>query len=162
MNTDQIALIQQKYKCRIIEENGEYLFCATDIGKILKMANINSSFAIIQHSKKILTKTIKGSQLLNYLTYDGVCYILTKSKKSVIIEVAKDFQINIKTITYSCIEAETTNIIKKTFNGEEILNQYNVNGYKLDLYFPKYNFWSNHPDLAVAYCRNITFNKSII
>ena len=78
-------------------------------------------------------------QLLNYLTYDGVCYILTKSKKSVIIEVAKDFQINIKTITYSCIEAETTNIIKKTFNGEEILDQYNVNGYKLDLYFPKYN-----------------------
>ena len=39
---------------------------------------------------------------------------------------------------YTCVEADTLKCIMDAFYGEEMVIQYKINSYLLDLYFPKY------------------------
>lgn len=143
MNKDQVEIIRQKYNCRIIDQAGEYLFNSSDIGKILGVGNIRQN---MQNFNDIDKKIIKiynsnrngGNPNQTYLSYNGVCKILTKSRKPNVFQIATDFGINILRQTDSCIEAEILNNIKIAFDNELSIDQYTIDKYRIDLYFPDY------------------------
>uniref|UniRef100_A0A6C0HVD5 Bro-N domain-containing protein n=1 Tax=viral metagenome TaxID=1070528 RepID=A0A6C0HVD5_9ZZZZ len=131
--------IEKNYKCRIIKNNEEpyVLFCASDIGEILKLTNINKN--IVNDKFLIKTDTTGGEQYMNYLTYNGFINILLTTRKINLIEFSKKIGLDIKTKIYSCIEADTVKCLLESFNGEEMIEQYKIDKYRIDLFFPKYN-----------------------
>ena len=62
--------IEKNYECRIIKNNEEpyVLFCASDIGEILKLTNINNK--IVNDKVLIKTDTTGGEQymIINYVS----------------------------------------------------------------------------------------------
>ena len=126
--------------CRIIRNEAEpyVLFCAADIGKIVRIKNIRENTLLC--NDKISSKTITngGIQDLTYITYIGLLKILTKSRKKSSYEFANAIGIDIKSISFACIEASSIEHIFTTFKGEEIIEQYKIDNYIIDLYFPKY------------------------
>ena len=53
--------------------------------------------------------------------------------------MASDFGIDILRTSYSCIETDIINNIKISFNNIISIDQYTVDNYRIDLYFPEYN-----------------------
>ena len=126
-------------KIQINEDTEPYcLYCAPDIGKILKISNIRSTISNNYEIFKIKYKTNGGEQNMNFITYDGLHRLLFKSRKPLVIDFCNTMNINISTKIYTCIEADTIKCIIEAFNGEETKCQYNIKCYFLDLYFPKY------------------------
>jgi very-short-patch-repair endonuclease len=82
--------------------------------------------------------TLKRNQKMTYLTYTGLCKVLTKSRKPNILQIANDFGINLLRQINTCIEAEILNNIKISFNNENSIDQYTIDNYRIDLYFPDY------------------------
>ena len=126
--------------CRIIqnEEPPYVLFSMTDLGKILNLRNIRENAVLDCDKIKINTQTTGGIQKMTYLTYNGLLKLITRSRKRSIYEFAHNIGIDVKGTLYLCFEAETTNCIFQTFKGEEIIEQYTVELYRLDLYLPRY------------------------
>ena len=62
--------------------------------------------------------------------------MLVKSKKTKAVELAKDLGIAILDNKYLSKETETLSYILTAFKGQEMKEQYTVDGYKIDLYFP--------------------------
>jgi very-short-patch-repair endonuclease len=126
--------------CRIIrsEIKPYALFCAADIGKIVGIKNIRENNLL--HNDKVSAKmnTSTGFHSLNFITYTGLLKILTKSRKRSVYEFANAIGIDVKSISFICIEASSINQIFTTFKGEEMIEQYKIDNYILDLYFPKY------------------------
>ena len=71
-----------------------------------------------------------------FLTEEGMHELVLKSKMSKSIELAKQLGINIVNNKIISKEAETLSCILKSFNGENMKEQYTVDGYRIDLYFP--------------------------
>lgn len=79
------------YNVRILEINGELLYVATDIAKILKIKNICSNTAkISQDEKNTINIPDKNGRLQNTIVLNekGVFNLITKSNK----KEAKPFQ----------------------------------------------------------------------
>ena len=123
--------------CKIIrnEESPYVLFNAKDIGKIIGLKNIRMQ---IKTSILITILTSGGNQKVAYITYQTLLKLLTKSRKRTIYEFANLIGIDIKSTSFACIEADTINCIITTFKGEETIEQYIIDSYIVDLYFPKY------------------------
>lgn len=115
------------------------LFKANDIAHLLDIAQIRSSIISFTEKEKIkkIIQSNSGMQKSSMLTYDGFYKLLLITKKPTAIELCKIF--NVKTI-YKYILSETSfvYIIKKIFDGEEIIEQFSVDNYHIDLYFPVY------------------------
>jgi hypothetical protein len=83
-----------------------------------------------------------------FLYFEGLKLVLLKRFKTIIItrqsrkrssyEFANAIGIDIKSISFACIEASSIEHIFTTFKGEEIIEQYKIDNYIIDLYFPKY------------------------
>ena len=71
-----------------------------------------------------------------FLTEEGIHELVLKSKMSKSIELAKQLGINIVNNKIISKEAETLSCILKSFNVENMKEQYTVDGYRIDLYFP--------------------------
>jgi len=135
--------IENKYKCHIIRRDDEprVLFCAQDIGKILNVRNIHN---VITHftsaeKTKCIAKTKGGEQEMIFLTYSGLLKFLSKTRSSVVFDMSKEIGIDIHSKIYSCIEADTLKCIRDAFKNEKTNEQYKVDKYRIDLYFPEYN-----------------------
>ena len=152
--------IANKYKCHIIRSDVEprVLFCAQDIGKILNVKRIRTSIAHFTDAEKIkrLTKTTGGEQQMLFLTYNGLLKILRRTRSSGVFDMAKELNIDMHSKIYSCIEADTLKCIVEAFKNETMIEQYKVDTYRIDLYFPHYN-------LAIEcdeFHHNYSINKS--
>lgn len=134
-------LTEQKYKILSIIDNGTLLYCASDIGKILGLLNVNSNTLYFSKNEKrqIKIMTNGGPQNKTFLTLDGIAKVLIKSRKIETINLAKCFGIDIKTSGIICVEGDTINRIMQTFCGEKMTRQYRVGTYFIDLYFDEYN-----------------------
>ena len=134
--------VQEIYGCRVIidEEKEPYcLFCAPDIGKIIKIKNMNECLRNFNKDKTIIKINTKGGiQKVNFITFEGLKRLLVKSRKPSVIDFCHKLNLDINTRVYSCIEADTLKCIMDAFQGEEMLNQHNIKSYLIDLYFPKY------------------------
>jgi len=133
--------LQEYYKCKVIinEQEPYTLICAADLGKILGIKNITQQFRN-KDIKKVFFDTITkgGNQKMLYTTYKTILQIIVKSRKPNVIEFANKMNLDLETKIYSCIESDTLKCILDSFQNEEMILQYKINNYLLDLYFPKY------------------------
>ena len=67
---------------------------------------------------------------------DAVKYIIANTRKPKAIELAKELGIVILDNKYLSKETETLSYILTAFKGQEMKEQYTVDGYRIDLYFP--------------------------
>ena len=63
---------------------------------------------------------------------------LTRCKKPEAVEFVRSLGINIENSLCMSKEQDTLSCIMKAFDGEEMKCQFNVDGYRIDLYFPEY------------------------
>jgi len=124
----------------IIYDNGEKLFRATDIANILGLKNINESIKSFNKDDKriINVKTKGGPQNVTHLTINGLKKLLINSRKIKALEVAKLCGIDILSCKVANYENTTISHILDAFDGEEMIQQYSIDNYRIDLYFPKY------------------------
>lgn len=131
------------YKIDIIinDEIPYTLYKSSDIGKLLGLKNIRETIKNFDKDEKILKSCldkINRKQKTLFLTYNGLLHLISMSKKVIADDFAKNIGINIKSYKYNSVEIETLQHIQKAFNNEEMIFQYQVNKYRIDLYFPKY------------------------
>jgi len=135
-------ILINKYNCDvIINENIPFtLYNANDIGNILEFSNIRSIIRTFDDSEKIkiLKKTQGGNQFLSYITYIGLTKLLLKSRKPKSIELSNLIGLDRKTKYYVSIETDIIKCIMTTFEGNNMKQQYNINSYYIDLYFPEH------------------------
>lgn len=126
--------------CRIIRNEVEpyVLFCGSDIGNIVGIKNIRGSNLLINDKLFVRTNSSTGFKMVTYLTYIGLLKLLSNSRKISAYDFATAIGIDIKSISFACIEASSIVHIIKTFKGEEMIEQYRIDNYIVDLYFPKY------------------------
>ena len=133
--------IEELYECKIIidEEKEPYcLYCANDIGKILKLKNIRTSLLNNYDKVSIKCDTNGGKQSLCFITYSGLYRLLSKCRKLHVIDFSNKLNIDISSKISTCIEADTIKCIMEAFSSEEMIHQYKIAPYIVDLYFPKY------------------------
>lgn len=123
-----------------ITVNGTPLYKAKDVGDLLGIQNIRSAVLRLNDSDKMkINMKTKGSNRSNcwLLTESGVRHLLCTSRKSHSVQYAK--ALNIKTSTkYVPVETSFVNHIKTAFFGEIIIEQFPVQTYYIDMYFPKH------------------------
>ena len=71
-----------------------------------------------------------------YINEQGMHNLVLKSNMSNATDFAKALGINIDDHKYLFKERETLSCISKAFKGEDMKEQYTVDGYRIDLYFP--------------------------
>lgn len=133
--------IRQHYNCEVVIDDLKepyVLFNLQDIGQLLKIANIRSN---TRNDEKIYLKCITngGKQSKSFVNYKGLCRLLSKSRKPAVIDVCKYINFDVNTSIYACIEADTLKCIIDAFSGEQMIAQYKIGRYMVDLYLPAYN-----------------------
>ena len=75
-----------------------------------------------------------------FLSRQGVSYVINKCRKPTpnLINLTKCLGIELYKNKWLCKEQETLRQIMQAFNGEEMIHQFSVGKYRIDLYFPKY------------------------
>ena len=71
-----------------------------------------------------------------FLSIDGVKKVVVGTRKPKAIDLAKSLGIDILSTKILSKEGETFSCISKVFKGEDMKEQYTVDGYRIDLYFP--------------------------
>ena len=134
--------IESEYKCKIIKnEYSPYiLYLATDIGKIINLKNVHRSIINYDINLKIKLKqqTKGGEQYMSFLTYEGLKKILVSSRTTDAIYFAEKIGMDIYRNKFTAIESDTIDCIIKAFSGYETIKQYQILGYRIDLYFVDY------------------------
>lgn len=140
--------IMNKYNIDVIEKNGVLLTPAKNIGKLLNLSDIKSSMRGFLDDERCILKvqTNSGIQPKIHLTEKGFLKLICLSRKPISIEIAKELGLY---VTYKCVPLEISflNNIKLAFYGENMIFQYKVHSFLIDLYFSDYN-------LAVEYDEN--------
>ncbi len=134
--------IEFEYKCKIIKnDDAPYtLYQAIDIGKIVNIKNIHKSLINYDNNLKIKLKckTNGGEQFLSFLTYEGLKKIIVSSRTIESINLAKKIGIDVYRNKFTNIESDTIDCIIKAFSGKDMIKQYYILGYRIDLYFVDY------------------------
>ena len=68
----------------------------------------------------------------------GLLEIVMESRKPQALELGNDLGINIHKQKFLSKEQETISIIMQVFKGIKMIDQYTVDNYRIDLYFPKH------------------------
>ena len=74
----------------------------------------------------------------HFLSIDGVKKVVVGTRKPKAIELAKELGIDILSTKILSKETETLSYILTVFKGENMKEQYTVDGYRIDLYFPSH------------------------
>lgn len=136
--------VAQKYENltnkKVIYENDKTYYMASDICTITGIKCIYTSTTNYSYNEKQLrkVKTNGGPQNKTFLTFDGLKRLIKSSRTAKVISLARDLGFDITTLFQSPIESDTLNSIKTSFKQEEMIHQYSVKNYRIDLYFPKY------------------------
>ena len=82
---------------------------------------------------------LKSKQFKSFINYNVLRKLLVKSRKPAVIDVCSTINFEINSKVYTCIETDTIKSITEAFRGEQIITQYRIGKYIVDLYFPVYN-----------------------
>lgn len=85
--------------------------------------------------------------------------LLGKSRKPECISFCEKIGINTNVSNYPTIEANTIDIIMQCFETQQMITQYSVDTYKVDLYFPKFKFIIECDEPFHEYSSNIEKDK---
>jgi very-short-patch-repair endonuclease len=140
----QTKIRQSKFNCTVdilIDENNLTWFCAKDIGAILKLSNIYGLVSkYTKDDKCLIDKMTKGGpQKCLYISLDGLKRLIQNSRKVEANQLATIIGFDVQKTKYTCVESDITDAIQEVFKGEQIISQFYVGGYFIDLYFPRYN-----------------------
>ena len=111
------------------------------------MVNIAASVANIKDSEICIRNQIETIEPLSsrpkhanphdvFLSIDGIKRVVVGSRKHNAVLLAKWLGIDILNTKILSKEEETLSCILKPFKGEDMKEQYTVDGYRIDLYFP--------------------------
>ena len=144
-----------------IIKDDQVMVKAKDIGDLLGIKDIRTTLRDFDKDEKIklaIRDNINRSQMTHMLTEKGIKRLLCSSRKPMSVLLARELGINVQ---HKYVHIETTFVIniKKTFLGEEILEQYIVGDYILDLYFPKYNLAIEIDENAHKFKKNQDYIK---
>lgn len=148
--------------CEIVFHDNEYYFKACDIGNILNVKNIHNMNVSTQHKRKLKCATNGGMQTILFFTEEGVKQVLRKTRKSNVHILARAFDMKITDNIVMCAEAQTIKQIKDVFESEEMIEQYNVDRYLIDLYFPKYKIAVECDECHHKYKHEYDINRETI
>lgn len=139
-----------------VDENGIYWFCANDVANIMEMSSIRSHVQLVPDTKKQYRTlpTTRGEKPSTFVSLDIVLQWIIKSRKPKAIHLASMFGLNVVSRHYMCIESDTVQCICKTFDGEEMVNQFSIGKYFIDLFFPEYNVAVECDEQAHRYKRH--------
>ncbi len=137
---DKIIKFCDENKVRYLkDENEEHHICGADIGKILDLKNIRNNLRNLK-KKYFNINTISGIQKIVYIDFSEFIKILVSSRTIKSNEILKKIGIKSEeSIKIIPIELVTIQFIMECFNGENMIHQYSVDNYKIDLYFPEFN-----------------------
>ncbi|NBU34542.1 hypothetical protein EB118_13475 [bacterium] len=132
--------VMEKWKITVVTFDEKLYVRARDIGEKLKITNVHMKLDSKGEleKRKIAIKTKGGPQLVTFVSIIGVQRLVCSSRKSSSIMMCKDLGLQCQ-LKLCPIETTYVYYIMKAFDGEEIIEQYNVDNYRLDLYFPKFN-----------------------
>lgn len=153
--------ILRKNNIDFIIKDDQLIVKANDIGELLCIKDIRSNIRGFNkdevHSTLVLD-SIGRLQKTNMLTEKGIKRLICSSRKPMSVLLARELGINVQ---HKYVPIETTFVIniKKTFLGEEILEQYIVGDYIIDLYFPKYNLAIEIDENAHKFKKNQDYIK---
>ena len=143
-----------------IIKDDQVMVKAKDIGDLLGIKNIRDTIKNFNKDEKGVGyhPTPGGIQQMVMLKEKGIKRLLCSSRKPMSVLLARELGINVQ---HKYVHIETTFVIniKKTFLGEEILEQYIVGDYILDLYFPKYNLAIEIDENAHKFKKNQDYIK---
>lgn len=132
--------ILKQYNIEIIKENNQIFVECRLLANLLELRNIRVSINSFSSEEKCLfnRKDSQGNiQKTMCLTEKGFFKLICSSRKPMAVLIANELGL---TISHKYVVPETSFIIniKQAFNGENMITQYSVGKYKIDLYFPKY------------------------
>jgi len=119
----------------------EPLFRASDIGEVLELSNIRKNIADFTENERVSLKvsTKGGPQNITFLTEKGLKKLICNSRKANAIDLAKMLNINMIDTFYIPLETSLVYFLQEVYASEELIHQYTIEPYKIDLYFPKYS-----------------------
>ena len=158
--------ITGKYECRVIvsDEPPYTLYRASDIGKIVDINNVRSHLLNYPDSmtRTLIAETKGGNQSCTFLTLQGLYRFLLKSRKNKAVILSKELGFEIERIKFVCTETDCIDCIMKAFSGEEMVEQFPVYIFKIDLYFPKYNLAIECDENAHKYRKKADIEREYI
>jgi very-short-patch-repair endonuclease len=136
-----VKAFQDDMKITIRGSYEEPLFRASDIGNVLEIANIRTTIKDFDATEKVSSKicTTGGPQNVSFLTVKGLKKLICNSRKPKAIVLAKILNIDMMDIFYIPLESSLIHFLQEVYDEEELIQQYDIKPYKIDLYFPKYN-----------------------
>jgi very-short-patch-repair endonuclease len=106
------------------------------VAKLIGLSNVHSTLSSMNYTTcKFPTNTRGGSQMCTYMTFGMLKMLLVKSRKPKAFEIAKKLGVD---IISPPIETESITFIKEAFAGENMVEQYTVDRYRIDLCFLDY------------------------
>lgn len=140
MATEKLQEFIKKYNIEVQEDNGIYYYRAQDLAGILNITNCHTSTVYYpKEEKKLLTtNTTGGPQKCLFLNENGVKRLIVSSRKQDVCKIAEYFDVGILDYKHLPTETETMMFIQRCFCDENIVREYNIGSYRLDMYFVDY------------------------
>lgn len=126
---------------RTVLIDGEKWYVSKDVANILGYKNTRDALNMHvepEDKDKYKLQTNGGKQTVKIVDKKGVEQLITKSRMPNALSVAKKFDINVNHILNTRKEQDSIHAILKTCKGENMVTQYRVGTYRIDLYFPDY------------------------
>ena len=121
--------------------DGKLWFASKDVVKTLGYKDIESAIYHNTNEEDRIKRVVRSGNhnckmvLINKHGLEG---LLSKSILPNALDIAKKLGINVNHILNTRKEQDSIHAILKTFKGENMVRQYSVGTYYIDLYFPKY------------------------
>ena len=124
---------------RCVEYNNEKWYALTDIGDFLGIKRLSNKVFNTEKYRKILKMQTKGGkQNIVAVNIHGVKQVLQSSRSINKEKLITYLNIDMN-IIFDCKESYYLKIISSSFKSLKQNFQHNVDGYRIDLYFPDYN-----------------------
>lgn len=130
-----------KHELEIVKETSQDIYI--HIGSITKLLGFSQLHSATKHFTatekcKLPYKTKGGPQKITCFNKHAVLKILCSSRKQKAVQLCKELDVP---LVIKFVTPETTFIgaVLQTFKGHEMIQQYKVENYFIDLYFPQYN-----------------------
>ena len=131
--------IYQMENIRCVEYNNEKWYALTDIGDFLGIKRLSNKVFNTEKYRKILKMQTKGGkQNIVAVNINGVKQVLQSSRSINKEKLITYLNIDMN-IIFDCKESYYLKIISLSFKSFKQNFQYDVDGYRIDLYFPDYN-----------------------
>jgi len=132
--------VLKRYNIQIIKENNQLLVECRLIGNLLELSNIRVSINSFSSDEKCLLSRKDSNNYLRQtmcFTEKGFKKLICSSRKPTAVLIANELGLN---ISHKYVVPEISFIIniKKALQGEDMITQFSIDKYNIDLYFPKY------------------------